>query len=182
MPLAFASAANAQVVNWVGPANGDWSDNANWSGGAFPNSTVVDANIGGAFDVIVGPGITRDVRNLSINAAGSLTISDNSFFDVNNGGLDNAGNINVISTGGNTQLRFFGVNNITGGGTIVLDGGIIGGSSGPVTNADNLITGTGNVGNNAIRFNNEGTVRAQGGTLVLDPATVVGGPEFFNTG
>ncbi|MEM1012961.1 MAG: hypothetical protein AAGI46_12165, partial [Planctomycetota bacterium] len=177
----LAATAPAQVT-WIGGATGDWSDNANWDSAVFPNGTTIDAIIAGLVEVTVEPGITRDVRSLSVSSASQFFISDNTFFDINNGGLANAGFVTVTSTGGNTQLRFAGTNDITGGGTILLEDGIIGGTSSVITNVDNLITGTGNIGNNAARFSNEATIQAQGGTLVLDPASVIGGPEFFNTG
>ncbi len=178
VPL-VASVASAQVT-YTGPVAGNWSVNGNWTGGVFPNATTVDAVINGNVDVTVEPGVTRDVRDLTIGSASDVFVSNNSFLEVNRN-LFNSGTLNVVSTGNSTRLRMIGGGNISGGGTINLTDGTLDGG-GIVTNVDNLITGTGFVGTNTIRFDNQGTIRAQGGTLVLDPASVVGGAEFFNTG
>ena len=177
------SIASAQILaDWVGPASGDWSVNGNWSTGAFPNAANIDARLLGDFNVTIGPGLTRNVRRLELASAATLNISDNTFLQINGGGIDNAGAINVNAGANSTRLRLFGAQSLTGGGTINLNNGTIDGNGQVITNVDNLIVGTGILGGNTLQFDNRGTIRAQGGTLTLDPSSNVAGAEFFNTG
>ncbi len=90
---------------------------------------------------------------------------------------NNAASTILINSGGsNTNLQIEGNVTLTGGGTVQMVGaarlGDTGGLlDGDLTNANNLIHGQGNIGQNRTKITNNSTIRADvnGGTLVLDP-------------
>lgn len=202
-----ATTASAQTNStYVGPNNGFWSVDANWSTPNFPQNgtpagTTYDAFIDGGnaanTTVILEGGLTRTISNLTISAGDGLSVTNNTFLNLAGDGttatLANAGTLTLNSTGSSTRLQFVSTGGtINGGGTINLVSGagdIAGALNSSVTNADNLIVGTGNVGLDSVFFTNAagGNIRASAGTLTLDPRNAnsglgVDGSEFRNLG
>ena len=88
------------------------------------------------------------------------------------GMIENAGVIELNSTGGETDLQLISGATLHGGGQIVLsdsDANIISGTSSSVTlnNEDNTISGAGQLGNGNLAMTNAGTINATG-THVLN--------------
>ena len=90
--LAYAlstSAALAQVNTWIGPANGDWDNAANWSLGVVPNAPTslplteadpvrIDANSGQDSTVNIDNDSTFRVGELTLDSGDTIAIGANS--------------------------------------------------------------------------------------------------------
>ncbi len=101
------------------------------------------------------------------------------------GTVNNSGSITLDSTGGGiADLQLLGNTTLAGNGTVNLIGGGINGGGLLTINAGHTVRGSGLLGQNSLRVENLGTIRGDvaGQTLSLDPASVVGGAEFFNSG
>ncbi|MBX3416098.1 MAG: PEP-CTERM sorting domain-containing protein [Pirellulaceae bacterium] len=136
---------------------------------AIVRNTIFDTSGSGQINIVASNAATwEDISNL-----GNSFIRNFAALDVL-GSLNNQGTITVAGTGSATQLRINNSVNLSGGGNIVLDhanASISGLGAGLLTNFDNTISGTGNVGNNSTRIVNQGLIRAgTGETLVIDPA------------
>ncbi len=118
----------------------------------------------------------------NVTHLGNTTIRDNAWL-VLSGSLHNEGEIVLNSNGGDTQLRTINGNlQLTGGGTIRLSAPTarIGGTGSTLVNTDNTITGTGNIGNNAISIVNQSLIEAgNGDSLTIDPVNAGGGVAAF---
>ncbi len=91
--------AQAQVVDWTGPNNGNWNLGANWSGGVVPSGPTVTARIDGFDANLFSNGVLPSI--------GSLELLDNStlFWDPGaNIALSGAASVN----NGTIQLNRFG--------------------------------------------------------------------------
>ena len=153
--------------NWLG-GSGTWSTAASWSLGTVPGS--------GNNAVITTSGST-----VTLNQSGSiagLTIGSSDVLSFNNNtALTVTGNISNSNSTGSGGLQFNSANNLTGieinasavsltgGGTITMsanaDNYIYGAASGDVlTNVNNIIQGSGHIGNSSMGLDNEGTIDA----------------------
>ena len=150
---------------------------------AATGSTVLidNAAITGGTLTSVGTGSIQGIGNSTLNSvtispASTVTLTDGSNTSLT-GTIVNKGNIALSSTGSTTELQ---INNqtttLTGGGTVTLSNNAnnfvldaSGYSSGVLVNADNLIQGTGHLGNGQLALNNSGVVNANnsGGSLIL---------------
>ncbi len=157
------------------------------------NSTVSlnGATVNGGTLSTAGSGVILQTGNSTLNgvtlaAGGSLQVANNTTLTAS-GSFTNYGTISLNSTSNYTNLiAASGGLTFTGGGSIILGstGALseIYGASGTtvITNADNTITGYGNIGAGQLDLVNQGTIDANvsGLTLVLQPS----GSGFTNTG
>jgi fibronectin-binding autotransporter adhesin len=122
---------------------------------------------------------TPTLTGLTISSGTTLDVPNNDGLNFGAGTITNNGTINLNSAGNNTELVITGGNvTLTGGGTITMSAGninnmILAGTSGlMLTNVNNTISGTGQIGNGSgLLFVNEasGIVDASGGTLTISP-------------
>ena len=128
--------------------------------------TIIDATL-------AGPGTMQTNTSGTLNA---ITISSGSTFtglDVATtlvGTITNHGTIQVNGGGGDAgDLNIAGAVTLTGGGTVALStatgggGAFIQGTGATLTNVDNMITGTGFIGNTNLALINSGTINADSG-------------------
>jgi hypothetical protein len=99
--------------------------------------------------------------------------------------LVNSGSMRILSGGNATELWVNALVNLSGGGTISLSGGNarIGSlhNDGRLTNVDNTISGTGNLGAGQLAIINQGTVQARTGeNLTIDPVNLGSTNIAFN--
>ena len=152
----------------------------------FVNAAVIQGGSlttanGGVLGSASGQSITLDGNSHgALNNLGTYTGANNSITTLE-GTINNTGAIQINATANNTFLQ---INNgvmLTGAGTVTLGttgGGTafinqaVGGSV--LTNAGNLIQGTGQIGNNGLTLINQGTVEANqsGRAMVINPATL----------
>jgi hypothetical protein len=185
--------------SWIGVANNDWNNAANWCG-SVPNSTtdvVIPANT--PFSPVISS--TADVRNITINTGATLTVQQSGFFNIygnyaNSGTLSaatgyvafrgaagqtvesvNAGTILLNGTGGITLSG-----NMTAGTLILTNGNVTLGTNNLTLNgtvigsaASHIITnGTGSVISNNIT-NNAVTIPVGADATSYNPVIITGG-------
>jgi hypothetical protein len=147
---------------------------------ALNASTVrlAGANIVGGTLSTSGSGIVRNVSTSTLNGvtnAGSISQTNNTTLNLV-GSLNNTGDYAMVSAGNNTDLVMNGDVSLTGGGTFTLSNnaanrfrGSVG--SNRLTNVDNTISGSGQIGANAMAFTNLGLVVGNGSVgLTIDPS------------
>ena len=194
-------ASNGGILLLTGSAGGSFT-NTSGTIQALNGSEVqltADASITGGTFTTAGTGVIRvntsqNVFFTDITNNGAMIGSNNSDFGIA-GMINNAGTIDIVSTGSATDLEIqTGGVTLTGGGTITLSGGSFAGIDGAIgerlTNVNNIIQGQGRIGQNSIAVTNQagGLIHANvnGATLTLDPvadANVVdSGPAFLNDG
>ncbi len=127
----------------------------------------------------------------NLTNAGNLTIQNNSDLRLS-GSIVNSGSISTNSIGNPTDILIQGGGvTLSGGGSVNFqsNSGINGGSvGGRLTNVDNMIRGSGNIGQNSAAITNSaaGVIAADisGQTLVLDPVATAtdGSVSFINDG
>ena len=179
---------------WIGPATGgNYSTAANWSLGVVPNNGNLVNGVATTFTAEIGnsSAVTLDINptidNLTIDATSSLSIpNDQSLTVVNSGSgsgtIDNSGTIALEATSYYASLEASGNVSLTGGGTVTMSnssGNLIdeATSNSTLTNVNNTIEGSGDIGHNGLSLNNQSVVDAnQSSTLVIDA------PAITNTG
>jgi hypothetical protein len=171
--------SHSNVFIWNG--FGGWDLNPlNWNWGFAPNSSIDT--------VIIHTGKSTYAANyfigsLSVDAGATLNISLGS---LTVGGLTNSGTIEINSSGSDPALVINGPVTLTGGGTIEMlgptaDNFILGDFGADLTNADNLIEGSGNIGggDSRLTFVNEAIVDAtpvlpgDSGLLIINTGNAV---------
>ncbi len=205
--LSGATSCTGATTNWAG-GTGNWSNPANWVGGSVPASgasvCIADGTPGtSAVTLDVNP----TVGNLYIDSGNSVTIANNTSLTIT-GTISNSGQI-LISAGSTTAaLIISGGVTLTGGGTVTMSttgAGIAyiyqyGGST--LTNVNNTIQGTGEIGYNGLTVVNGAVgvidANSSGNDLYMNPAgltnqglleatnggilQLVGGVNFDNAG
>ena len=177
------------VDMWSGAgSNNLYSNAANWSLDVVPNNTTQ-----ATYSVVIAnsSAVTLDINptidNLSIDATSSLSIpNDQSLTVVGSGSttgtINNSGTIALESTGSSTSLEASGNVTLTGGGTVTMSnssGNLIdeATSNSTLTNVNNTIEGSGDIGDNGLSLNNQSAIDAnQSSALVIDA------PAITNTG
>ena len=141
----------------------------NLTGAAIARNTTFNTAGDGQINIMASQTIDWD----SVSNQGNTVLQNFSWLQLHNA-FENQGTVTVTSTGSSTQLRINNSVNLSGGGNIVLDhanASISGLGAGLLTNLDNTILGTGNVGANSTRIINQGLIQAgTGQTMVIDPA------------
>jgi hypothetical protein len=154
------------------------------------NAPVTNSSAG-TITVINGAGATIS-GNLTNPTGGQISIANsNAALTLSGPTLSNGGTITLNSAGSNSSNLIIGASNATlsGGGTVTLSNlgtnfngyNYIEGSSATntLTNVDNTIQGSGNIGDNKMGFINDGTVLAnQSNTLTIQPSST----GFTNNG
>ena len=173
---------SSNIFIWNGI--GDWDKNPlDWNRGFAPTSAIDT--------VIIQSGKASYNNGYAI---GSLTVSQGATLNITGGSLSatsitNSGAVALNSSGADPSLVIDGAITLSGGGTIQMLGQtaldfIVGapGTNATLTNADNLIVGSGNIGNGDgnLTFVNDATVDAtpilhgDSGLLVVDTGRAIG--------
>ena len=181
-PSSPPGSPSSHIFIWNGV--GDWDKNPlDWNQGFAPTSAIDT--------VIIQTGKASYSSGYTI---GSLTVDHGATLNITGGslaasGISNAGLIELNSSGADPSLVITGAMTLTGGGAIEMLGPttsnfIVGaaGAGATLTNADNLITGSGNIGNGNgnLTFINEATVDAtpvlhgDSGLLVVNTGHTIG--------
>ena len=158
--------------DWSGGA-GNWNS-TNWSTGSAPtssNNAVINNSSPAA---VVQLNVSDTIGNLTVGStsvlnfvnSNSLTIDGTTITNSNSTGT---GGITLSGTSNNTNLIIGGNVTLTGGGTVTLDNSPnnrIYGAAGTdvLTNANNLIQGSGNIGVGQMGLVNQGTIDANQST------------------
>src|SRR5208282_2578280 len=182
------TASTSLVDSWIGGATGNYNNTANWSLGVVPNNTTQ-----ATYSVVIptSSAVTLDINptidNLTIDATSSLSIpNDQSLTVVGSGSgtgtINNSGTIALEATGYGASLLASGNVSLTGGGTVtmsnssenVIDQAT---SNSTLTNVNNTIQGSGEIGNYGLSLNNQSLIDAnQSSALLIDE------PAMTNTG
>ena len=191
-------AENGGSLFLTGASGGDF-DNTGGTISALAGSQV---RLAGGLSITGGTLSTVGDGSLSVDGgqtvfltdltnAGNLTVNNNSDLRLS-GGIVNTGSISTASLGNPTDVRIeAGGVTLNGGGTMSFQGasGINAGTTGArLTNVDNTISGSGNIGQNSAAITNGagGLIQANldGQTLVLDPVATAtdGNISFINNG
>ena len=142
--------------------------------------TITGLDSGGTGILIHDP-VDASASNVAANPipitdnTGVLTVSDGTVLPLD-GIIDNSGTIALNSTIGQTELQISNDVVLQGGGDIVMSGGgiVAAGPSSTLTNADETISGYGQVGSGTgdLTFINDGTVKS-GCALTVDTGNTV---------
>src|ERR1700674_3282245 len=179
--------AFAQSDLWLG-GTGNWSNASKWSAGVPTASSTVFIDNGKAGASPVALDINGSAANLTIDSDDSLSFNNGfslSFGSSSGGTINNAGHLNINSTGAATGLQVnlaIGGAMLTGGGMLTMSNNpnnVIGVLGGGLTNINNTIQGAGQIGNTQMGLNNQSTINAKiGGSganpLIVDPAGTAG--------
>src|SRR5271157_1263665 len=177
---------------WLGGA-GNYSNAANWSLGVVPNNGNSYDGQPATFTVEIAKSsaVTLDINptidNLSIDATSSLSIpNDQSLTVVGSGSgtgtINNSGTIALEATGYGASLLASGNVSLTGGGTVTMSNSSENlidqaTSNSTLTNVNNTIQGSGDIGDNGLSLNNQSLIDAnQSSELLVDA------PAITNTG
>jgi hypothetical protein len=167
--------------SWLG-GSGDWSTAASWSLGAVPGSGN-DASITTASSV-VQLNVNGAINNLTLGSTDVLNLNSGTSLTIGGTTITNAGDV-VFGTGANSTSLAIGsaAVTLTGGGTVTLgnsSGSFIYGAAGAdvLTNANNTIQGTGNIGAAQMGLVNQATINANQAT----PLTIWTSNGTTNTG
>ena len=182
----YGSGGAQSTDNWIG-GKGNWSVSTNWSAG-LPVSTsdVTITNLGSA----VTEDISATVNTLTVGSGDSLVTNNNVDLTIDGATITNSGAIVLNSIGNTTELVIAGTTTtLSGGGTLALSIGsanfILGNGTSTPVNANNTILGAGNIGDNNLTLNNEGTIMASGSAgLTVNPlgTQTASSPGLTNTG
>ncbi len=152
----FPSWALAQTDIWLGGA-GSWGDASKWSAGVptAASNVLIDHGNGPASVTLTGG---FSCNNLTLDSDASLTISGQpgfSFLNINGASIANAGNIVIDDTNGDAWIAIAAGQStaLNGGGTVTMNDTtgaaaalIEGGGRSTLTNVNNTIQGSGQLG------------------------------------
>jgi hypothetical protein len=148
------------------------------NGTNIQGGTLLTTN-SGVLGAAAGQTITLDgSTHGTLTNAGTFTAANNSS-TILVGTITNPGVIQVSATTNNTFLTISGNVSLTGAGTVTLSTSNVGipainetGSNAILTNVNNTIQGTGQIGNNGLALVNQGTINANlaGTTLTINPS------------
>jgi hypothetical protein len=172
------------------------------NGGTFTNSGAGAITAGSGSNVTLEGGVTVSGGTLNgaglftslsgttlsgLTSAGTVQVPDNNNTTLT-GTINNSGSLELSAAGDNTSLYSNGAVTLTGGGTLALSDSnnnyvqaAVSGSS--LTNVNNTISGSGNIGNGSLIFTNQAggvvdAVSANGNSLVINS----GAPGATNAG
>jgi fibronectin-binding autotransporter adhesin len=167
--------------SWSG-GSGYWSTAASWSLGAVPGSGN-DASITTSSSV-VQLNVNGSINNLTLGSTSVLNFNDGTSLTIGGTTMTNGGGITLSSAGDATSLIIgSSAVTLTGGGTVTLgnnSANFIYGAAGAdvLTNANNTIQGSGNIGAGQMGLINQGTINANNPT----PLTIWTNSGTTNTG
>jgi hypothetical protein len=141
-------------------------------------NTTLAASSGGEIRGVTGH--NQVLNNVSIS--GNFVRQDSGVTRLLNA-INNSGTMTLNWGGNPTAFRLAGDTSLTGGGTVHMTGGGggIDGSFQRLTNVDNTISGSGNLGSNTVFVTNQGIVEAGGGfSMLIDPANAGAGIVAFD--
>ena len=142
---------------------------------------TANASVTGGTLTSSGSGVIRllDSQNgfiSNLTNSGAFVVNNNAFLHTV-GTITNSGSITLASSGNNTDLHLDADTTLNGGGTITLgpsssNNRIAADSLFNLTNTNNLIQGSGQIGANSIAITNQGTIDANASdqSLTIDPA------------
>jgi Big-like domain-containing protein/beta-propeller repeat-containing protein len=161
-------------------ANGSTSSMQFLNGTSIQGGTITTTN-SGVLGVAANQAITLDgTTHGALTNSGTYVAANNST-TILIGTINNPGLIQVNATANNTFLSVSGNVSLTGAGTLTLStagGGIAiineSGGGGVLTNVNNTIQGSGQIGNNGLALLNQGTINASqlSTTLTLNPSGI----------
>jgi large repetitive protein len=173
---------------WLGGA-GNYSNAANWSLGVVPNNGNSYNGEPATFTVEIAnsSAVTLDINptidNLTIDATSSLSISNGQSLTVVGSGattgmIDNSGTIALGATGNGASLMASGNVRLTGGGTVTMSNSSENlidqaASNSTLTNVNNTIEGSGNIGDNGLSLNNQSLIDANQSSALLVAASAI---------
>jgi hypothetical protein len=177
------------VTNMAGltPSDISFDSDAVWvnfAGLGFTPGTIIKLDL--TFDPPLDPSQfgAMPILNGAISPASNiatLTVADGTALALA-GTIDNTGTIAVNASSSLTAIEIDGNVTLIGGGHIELsesNQNYIYGSNATLTNVDNTISGSGDIGNGTLIFHNEGVVEALGPyALIIDTGSI----PFVNTG
>jgi fibronectin-binding autotransporter adhesin len=187
----FPALARTQNDNWLG-GTGNWSNPSKWSAGVPAGTSNAFIDNGNALASPVMLDINGVATNLTINADDSLSFNNGVSLSIGAAGggtINNAGHLNINSTGTATSLIV--VNavpaavTLTGGGTLKMSNNpnnVIGIFGGGLINVNNTIQGAGHIGNTQMGLNNQGTINANIGGAGANPLIIDTAGTGSNTG
>lgn len=162
--------------SWLG-GPGVWTNNAKWSLGRPPQSgddCLIDN--GNSLVSSVTVNTTGQCNNFTLDATDTLGLGNSNVpaASLTLGGvtLTNRGKI-TLNQSSHLGISGTGGKMLSGGGSITLSAATtaINGSGATLVNVDNTIKGLGAIGQGTIDLNNQGTISASGGTLVVQGAS-----------
>jgi hypothetical protein len=168
---ALPASAASVTTTWLG-GTGTWTDPAGWSAGV-PQNTPADS-----FDAVIDGGNPEQsvvtlssqatIDTLVIDSGDRLVVTPDGGLSLQGSVLVNSGEI-VLQSGPNAYVPSLGVSpsglELQGEGSVRLENfGVIGGD-GPLTNQDNVISGSGLI--SALGFTNRGVVEAGAGERLI---------------
>ena len=119
---ALSAQAGPTPINWLSPADGDWSVAANWSPADVPNTPSEAAVLGlsGMYTVALNTSIT--IGGLAITNPDAVLEMNNSNLTIGGAGFVNDGTyvMNINASNFNANLSFSSPSSITGTGQIVM--------------------------------------------------------------
>ncbi len=189
-------ASNGGILLMTGSGSGNFQNNNRIE--ALDLSTVLfqtSARVTGGTLSTSGSGsfvvdTSQNAFFTGITNTGNLIARNNSDLGLS-GSIVNSGNIRLQSTGNQTDMEIqAGGVTLSGGGNVFLENSTTGINTAltgtRLTNADNLISGTGSIGQNTTAITNSaaGIIQANAGTLTLDPVATAAdsGASFLNNG
>ena len=205
-PASAQCTLTGSPATWSVGSSSNWNTPTNWSTGTVPNSSGINVCITDGSSTVtldtnaqvaslqlasgntlsINSGRTLTENGPGLTNAGVITINDGSAVNIT-GSVVNSGTISVIDTGDGAALQLFGDTTLSGGGTITLSSSATNSayltnypftSSDPtLTNQNDVIQGSGDIGNHLIVIN-EGTIDANVAAGTLSITT----DGFTNTG
>jgi hypothetical protein len=172
--LAGGSFARANVVNWIGGQDFNWTTAPNWSGDALPGAgddVVLGNSTAGFYTVNLAAG----VQNIN-----SLTTAGNSSLDINGGTLSAAGSSEIDSTFTLSTGALTGNGNVTATQTFFWDGGAMSGAGTTTIASGANIYIAPNTSSQSVNLDR--TLDTNGETNWINGAVDINNSTFNNTG
>jgi autotransporter-associated beta strand protein len=184
-PLIFVPLVAVADTNWTGNVSTDWTDPANWSGGAptgqniFVNTTpaniaTITTAVGTPVDIIVGRGGGSNGR--VDEASGSISTGGGNWMYVGQSGGTGVYNLANTAAGGGTTTGYgtgSGSVNVSGRLYVGLDGGANGtmniNTTGTLTVGNDMYVGQG--GATGVVNMDRGTLNRTGGWMIVGRGT-----------
>jgi hypothetical protein len=191
----------ASPDSWALGANGNWGVSANWSSGVYPDSPGTSVCVTDNTSTVTLD-VNATVGSLHLGVGNSVLMSPGTSLDVAGSQLINSGHIYIDAGSGKNTVFSISDNVTMSGGVLpigVLDSGLnlnsgnggtayVRGAGHTLTNYDNLIQGSGYIGDDGLKFVNGAVGRGDnngvgeiwantpGGTLNIG----AGGGSFTN--